>query len=92
MSFIRGPSIEGIRAHRLVLHLEVKVAPYAFMDCMVQSWMLHDHILQDGEIYGMDLDFDRALDVLVLCFQILILAVLLEMIGFVIKSNHEWNF
>lgn len=52
----------SIKVDGLSLYLTGDVASYAFMVFRIQSLMLHDHILRDTRIYGIDFDFKRVLD------------------------------
>ncbi|KAL6500200.1 hypothetical protein OROHE_025566 [Orobanche hederae] len=51
-----------IRAGSSDLYSAVETASYAFLASRAQSWVLQDHILRHSGVYGMDSDFDRALD------------------------------
>lgn len=51
-----------VRVRGLGLYSSVEVASHAFVISRAQSCMLPDHILRDSGVYGMDLNFDRALD------------------------------
>ncbi|PNY14294.1 auxilin-like protein, partial [Trifolium pratense] len=51
-----------IRVGGLGLYSTVEVALYAFVASRALTWVLQDYILRDGGIYGMDSDFNIALD------------------------------
>ncbi|KAL6545127.1 hypothetical protein OROHE_009792 [Orobanche hederae] len=51
-----------IRVGGLGLYSAVEAVSYAFLASRAQSWVLQDHILRYSGVYGVDSNFDRALD------------------------------
>jgi len=51
-----------IRFGGLGLYSALEASSYAFVASRARSWVLHDHILRDSGLCGMDSDFDNALD------------------------------
>ncbi|MCI07652.1 hypothetical protein A2U01_0028721, partial [Trifolium medium] len=51
-----------IKVGELGLYYAVEAALDAFVASRSQSWVLEYHILRDSGVYGMDSDFDSALD------------------------------
>lgn len=81
-----------IKVGGLSLYSTVEAASYTFVNSIAQPWVLHDHILRDIVVFGMNLDFDRAFDGLSVMIPDFDLSGLLEMTMSLLKHNMFGEF
>lgn len=81
----------SVRVGGLSLYSTIEVDLYALMTSMVQSWVLHNHILRDSEICGTNLDFDKVLDDLSAVISDFDLSSFISKDTCSTKTHHVWT-